>query len=72
MDFLTLVKAAIELGIAPVLVLFLVVTMHKEKKQLLTMIEKHEQNHLDILKTLTLELAKFGAQSQRDERVSRR
>lgn len=72
MDFLSMVKAAVELGIAPVLALFLVFTMHKEKKQLLAMIEKHEQNHLEIVKTLTEELAKFRTPPKEEQRVSRR
>lgn len=56
MDFLTVAKVAMELGVIPTLALFLVVSMHRQNKRLTDMVEKREQNNIDMLKILIGEI----------------
>jgi hypothetical protein len=59
MDFLSVAKIAMELGVIPTLALFLVVAMHLQNRRLTDMVEKREQNNLEILKILINEVAEF-------------
>jgi len=59
MDFVSVAKIAMELGVIPTLALFLVVAMHFQNRRLTDMVEKREQNNLEILKILINEVAEF-------------
>ncbi len=59
MDFLSVAKVAMELGVIPTLALFLVTAMHYQNRRLTDMVEKREQNNLEILKILINEIAEF-------------
>ncbi|MFH0777217.1 MAG: hypothetical protein V2A71_01170 [Candidatus Eisenbacteria bacterium] len=59
MDLGTLAKAAVELGVIPALALFLVFAMHLQNRKLTSMLEKQEQNTMEILKILVQEVAEF-------------
>jgi predicted PurR-regulated permease PerM len=59
MEFSALVKGALELGVIPALALFLVFAMHLQVKKLTSMLEKQEQNNMDVLKTLIKEYSEF-------------
>lgn len=48
-----------ELGVIPALALFLVVAMHLQNRRLTDMVEKREQNNLEILKILIAEIAEY-------------
>lgn len=56
MDFATLAKAALELGVIPALALFLVVSMHLQNKQLL---KDRRETEAQLLKTLTQVLSDY-------------
>ena len=63
MDFLGIAKVAMDLGVIPALALFLVSAMHFQNKRLTDMVEKREQNNLEILKILIAEITEFKRQS---------
>ena len=63
MDLSTLIKAAMELGVIPALALFLVVSMHRQNTRLTDMIDKREQNNLEMLKLLINEIADLKKRS---------
>jgi phosphoribosylcarboxyaminoimidazole (NCAIR) mutase len=56
MDFATIAKAAMDLGVIPALALFLIVSMHRQNKRLTDMVEKREQNNLEMIKILVSEI----------------
>ena len=56
----TLIKGAIELGVIPVLALFLVFAMHLQNKRLTAMLQKHEENTMEMVKILVQEVADFS------------
>jgi hypothetical protein len=56
MDFATVAKAAMELGVIPTLALFLVVSMHRQNKRLTDMVERREQNNIEMIKILMGEI----------------
>lgn len=62
MDFLSIAKVAMNLGVIPTLALFLVMAMHLQNKRLTDMVEKREQNNLEILKILINEIVVFKSQ----------
>jgi hypothetical protein len=57
MNLATLGKLAIDLGVIPALALFLIVSMHRQNKRLTDMVEKREQNNIEMLKILIGEIA---------------
>lgn len=59
MDFATVGKLALQLGVIPTVALFLVVSMHLQNKRLTTMLEKHEQSTFEILKELIAQVAEY-------------
>lgn len=59
MDVLSLGKIAMELGVIPAVALFLLVAMHLQNRRLTDMVEKREQNNLEILKILITEISDF-------------
>jgi len=62
MDFLSVAKIAMELGVIPTVALFLIVAMHIQNRRLTDMVEKREENNLEILKILITEIAEFKKQ----------
>jgi hypothetical protein len=62
MDFATVSKIALELGVIPTVALFLVVSMHLQNKKLTSMLEKHEQSTFEILKELVSQIAEYRTQ----------
>lgn len=56
----TLIRGAIELGVIPMVALFLVYAMHLQNKRLTAMLEKQEQNNMDVVKLLIQEVTQFG------------
>jgi len=56
MEFATIAKAAMDLGVIPALALFLIVSMHRQNKRLTDMVEKREQNNLEMIKILVSEI----------------
>jgi hypothetical protein len=52
MDLNMLRKGAIELGVIPMVALFLVFAMHLQNRRLTTMLQKQEQNNMDVVKLL--------------------
>lgn len=65
MDFATIAKAAMDLGVIPALALFLIVSMHRQNKRLTDMVERREQNNLEMIKILMTEVieARKGAEA---------
>jgi len=63
MDFTTIIKAAIELGVVPALALFLVVAMWWQNRRLTTMLEKQENNNMEMLKVLVGEFTAFAKET---------
>jgi hypothetical protein len=57
MDLLSIAKVAVDLGVIPALALFLVLAMHFQNKRLTDMVERREQNNLEILKILIAEVS---------------
>lgn len=41
-----------ELGVIPTLALFLIVSMHRQNKRLTDMVERREENNLEMIKIL--------------------
>jgi len=62
MDFATVSKIALELGVIPTVALFLVVSMHLQNKKLTSMLEKHEQSTFEILRELVSQIAEYRTQ----------
>ena len=56
----TLIKGAIELGVIPMLALFLVFAMYLQNRRLTLMLERQEQNNIEVVKLLIKEVAEFG------------
>lgn len=56
MDFTTIVKAALDLGVIPTVALFMILSMHRQNKRLTDMVEKREQNNIEMLKILIGEI----------------
>ena len=63
MDFATLSKAAIDLGIVPALALFLVLAMHRQNRQLTQMLADREKHNNEMIKQLVVEVIQFGKAS---------
>ena len=63
MDFATVGKVALELGVIPTVALFLVVSMHLQNKRLTSMLEKHEQSTFEILKELVAQISDYRSQN---------
>lgn len=63
MDFATLAKAAVELGVIPALALFLVVAMHRQNRQLTQMLADREKHNNDMIQRLVVEVIQFGKAS---------
>ena len=57
MDLATLGKLALDLGVIPALALFLVVAMHLQNKRLTKMLERQEENNMELLTLLATQLA---------------
>ena len=57
MDLATLGKLALDLGVIPALALFLVVAMHLQNKRLTKMLERQEENNMQLLTLLATQLA---------------
>lgn len=60
MDFTTMIKAALELGVIPTLALFLVFAMHVQNRRLTNMLAQREKDNIEMLKMLIQEVADFG------------
>jgi len=57
MDFVSVGKVAMELGVIPAVALFLVVPMHIQNRRLTSTLEQREQNSFDVLKILIAQIA---------------
>lgn len=62
MDFTSLAKVAMDLGVIPALALFLVVSIQRQNKRLTDMVETREQNNIEMLKLLIGEIAEYKKQ----------
>ena len=62
MDLVSLGKLAIDLGVIPAFAIFLVLSMHRQNKRLTDMVDRREQNNIEILKMLIGELAEYKKQ----------
>lgn len=63
MDFTTIVKAALDLGVIPTVALFMILSMHRQNKRLTDMVEKREQNNIEMLKLLVGEIVELRKHS---------
>jgi hypothetical protein len=63
MDFTALAKVAMDLGVIPALALFLVMSIQRQNNRLTDMVEKREQNNLEMLKLLIGEIAEYKRQN---------
>lgn len=59
MDFVSIGKVAIELGVIPAVALFLVVAMHAQNKKLTAMLERKDEHTFEILTMLVADLAEL-------------
>jgi hypothetical protein len=59
MDLVSLAKVAMDLGVIPAFALFLIVSMHRQNKRLTDMVDRREQNNIEMLKLLVGEIAKY-------------
>jgi len=62
MDFAAVAKLAMDLGVIPALALFLVMSIQRQNSRLTDMVEKREQNNLEMLKLLIGEIAEYKRQ----------
>jgi hypothetical protein len=62
MDLVNIGKVAMDLGVIPALALFLVVSIQRQNKRLTDMVEKREQNNLEMLKLLIGEISEYKRQ----------
>lgn len=53
MDFMTIVKGALELGIVPTIALFMVFSFHRQNIKLTQMLQEREKASLDLIKTFS-------------------
>jgi hypothetical protein len=59
MDVGAVLKAALELGVIPALALFLVISIHRQNRQLTAMIAEREKQNLEMIKALVSEIVQF-------------
>jgi F0F1-type ATP synthase membrane subunit a len=59
MDFTAIGKMAMELGVIPTLALYLIVSLHRQNKRLTDMVEKREQNNMEMLKVFVTEIVEL-------------
>jgi hypothetical protein len=67
MDFTALAKVAMDLGVIPALALFLVMSIQRQNSRLTDMVEKREQNNLEMLKLLIGEVAEYKRQVRKGQ-----
>jgi hypothetical protein len=53
MEFETLIKGALELGLIPAIALFLVFSFHRQNVRLTKMLEDREKASMDLVKTFS-------------------
>jgi hypothetical protein len=64
MDLVAIAKVAMDFGVIPALALFLVSAMHLQNKRLTDMVERREENNLEILKILISQMPESKRQSR--------
>lgn len=64
MDLAAIAKLAMDFGVIPALALFLVTAMHLQNKRLTDMVEKREENNLEILKILISQMPESKRQGR--------
>jgi hypothetical protein len=65
MDFASLAKVAVDLGVVPAIALFLVAAMQTQNRRLTTMLEKKEEAMTEILMSLVSDLTEFRRKERR-------
>ncbi len=68
MEFMSLVKAALELGVIPTIALALVYSLHLQNRRLTAMIEKKDEHTYQILSKLIGDIAELSRQQRAGER----